>query len=413
MSSFTQSVIPPSINAASTQVYSDAKVNDLSATTNIDDKNKTDFRTIITNSMDELQKERKAKENGDLSSSSDAEFLEKLADKSKEKRTPKNELGKDDFLKLFVTQLQHQDPMNPDKGDELAAKLAQFNSLEQMMNMNKGIDKMIAAQGSERNTQMINYIGKEVTVDGGRVQLKGGQVTSSEFNTEVPIAASTLEVRDGAGILVSQVDLGPMDSGTHPLTWDGKSHDGHPAGDGVYTYSVNARNMDVENIPINLSSKARINGVDIKSKDGALFSDFGRVTFDQIRSVGKIGYDSVETPKAAAAAAPAGANILPGTPLPGEVNLPLNPEKPKNNATPVAENLDKLQAQGKLNLKQPGPAEGKSATAQIQAKEAAKAVEQRAGAVANPVDLKKSIDPQPTPSAKLMETEKSPAATAS
>ncbi|RYZ52365.1 MAG: flagellar hook assembly protein FlgD, partial [Proteobacteria bacterium] len=246
MSSLTQAITPPVQASTATQVFSDAKVEDQTAKNSVEAKtqNKTDFRTLINNSIDEVKKERKAKENGDLSSTSDAEFLEKLADKSKEKRQPKNELGKDDFLKLFVTQLQNQDPMNPDDGTEMAAKLAQFNGLEQMMNVNKGIEKLIAAGGTDRNMQMINYIGKEVTVDGGRVRLQNGEATKTEFKTEVPIASATLEVRDGAGILVNQVDLGPMEAGDHQLKWDGKTHDGRQLNEGVFTYSVNARNPD-------------------------------------------------------------------------------------------------------------------------------------------------------------------------
>ena len=50
---------------------------------------------------------------------------------------PNASLGKDDFLKLFVAQMQHQDPMNPTDNSEFMAQMAQFSSLEQMSNMAK------------------------------------------------------------------------------------------------------------------------------------------------------------------------------------------------------------------------------------------------------------------------------------
>ncbi len=406
MSTITQAITPPVAGPAAVQTFSDAKVEDITGKTTVDSKEKTDFRTLINNSIDEVKKERKAKENGDLTASSDAEFLAKLADQSAEKRKPKNELGKDDFLKLFVTQLQNQDPMNPDDGTEMAAKLAQFNGLEQMMNVNKGIEKLIAAQGTERNMQMMDYIGKEVTIDGGRVRLHDGVATATEFSTETPLAATTLEVRDGNGILVNQVDLGPMDTGTHALTWDGKTHDGRQLNEGIFTYSITARNMDGQNIPISLSSKAKINGVDIKSTDGALYSDFGKVTFDQIRSVGKVGYDSIETPKFIAPTASAGAKA--GA-LSGEISVPVpgaeNLGKIKSNSDASAA-LDKLQAQGKLELKKPGTDAAAAAKATAaKARAASETVKNRAGASAAPADeANKSIDPQPLPSAKLIES---------
>lgn len=328
MSSIQSRINPPTPVAGKAD-FSAAKVDDPTQTVTNKNVNKTDFKSLITNSMDEVKKERKARENGDLSATSEEEFLEKLAEQTKEKRVPKNELGKDDFLKLFVTQLQNQDPLNPDDGTEMAAKLAQFNGLEQMMNVNKSLEKMLTEQNSARNLQLVNYVGREVTVDGGRARLKDGVSSKSEFALEMPANGTTLEVRDGAGKIVAQVDLGPKDAGSHALNWDGKNGAGKTLPDGIYTYSIAARNGEGKDLPVTMTAKVRVTGIDVKSADGGLFTDFGKITFDQIRSVGKPGFEE-EATSLGSTAAPKAPSAAP------------NP--------PVTEDLDRLKLEGKLNL---------------------------------------------------------------
>ncbi len=54
-------------------------------------------------------------------------------------------VGKDQFLKLLVAQLQNQDPLNPLQGDAFVAQLATFSSLEQLVSINSGIQKLVGA----------------------------------------------------------------------------------------------------------------------------------------------------------------------------------------------------------------------------------------------------------------------------
>ena len=58
------------------------------------------------------------------------------------------------------------------------------------------------------------------------------------------------------------------------------------ASDGKYTVAVNAKNINNDSIPVTLKTTARVTGINIKSDDGALFTEMGEVGFDQISSVG-------------------------------------------------------------------------------------------------------------------------------
>lgn len=79
------------------------------------------------------------------------------------KRTPKSELGKDDFLKLLTQQLKNQDPMNPMDDMQFISQMSEFSSLEQMVNMNKSLDSFIKTFSANSQTQAMMFLGTTVT----------------------------------------------------------------------------------------------------------------------------------------------------------------------------------------------------------------------------------------------------------
>ena len=77
----------------------------------------------------------------------------------------KKTLGKDDFLRLFTSQLKYQDPLKPLESTEFTSQLAQFSSLEQLFNINNNIDRMVTFQQSLNNGIAMSLIGKTVTTE--------------------------------------------------------------------------------------------------------------------------------------------------------------------------------------------------------------------------------------------------------
>lgn len=96
-------------------------------------------------------------------------------------RIPKQELGKDDFLQLLIAQLTHQDPTEPVKDTEFIAQMAQFSSLEQMMNMTKNLDLMNQTLSS---ADAVSAVGKKVDIETGGEVLTG--VVTAVKRGEVP-----------------------------------------------------------------------------------------------------------------------------------------------------------------------------------------------------------------------------------
>lgn len=79
------------------------------------------------------------------------------------KTTGNSSLGKDEFLKILMTQLQNQDPTSPMDDKEFIAQMAQFSSLEQMSNMATAIDNLTSMQQQSQLIEFNSFVGKTVT----------------------------------------------------------------------------------------------------------------------------------------------------------------------------------------------------------------------------------------------------------
>ncbi|MCK8823548.1 flagellar hook capping FlgD N-terminal domain-containing protein [Fuchsiella alkaliacetigena] len=93
-----------------------------------------------------------------------------------------SELGKDDFLKLLVTQMQYQDPLEPMDNKEFIAQTAQFTSLEQMTNMNESMNKFLEMQELsqlggliDRKATVLSSDGEEITGVVERIKMDDGE----------------------------------------------------------------------------------------------------------------------------------------------------------------------------------------------------------------------------------------------
>lgn len=82
-------------------------------------------------------------------------------------------LGKDDFLKLLITQLSNQDPLQPLDDREFIAQMAQFSTLEQMQNLNANMDviKATAFIGKTVDTGNITGVVDSISIVGSNVYL--------------------------------------------------------------------------------------------------------------------------------------------------------------------------------------------------------------------------------------------------
>ncbi len=130
-------------------------------------------------------------------------------------------LGKEDFLLLLVTQLQHQDPLDPLKADDFASQLAEFTAMEQQLRTNE----LLEAQGvrdadrllQTRESLAVGLIGRTVATDGDSFSWTGASDTLSvPVSADGPSAFRVLLV-DGAGEVVHAARAQVQGEGVHML----------------------------------------------------------------------------------------------------------------------------------------------------------------------------------------------------
>lgn len=128
---------------------------------------------------------------------------------AKTKQTGSNILGKDDFLKILITQLQNQDPTSPMQDREFIAQMASFSSLEQMTNMNQTMQQFLTFQTEASLLQQSQMIGKQVTYESETVDEEGENVLEEKEGTVKAVlfekGSVMLEMSDGSKITSFQV----------------------------------------------------------------------------------------------------------------------------------------------------------------------------------------------------------------
>ncbi len=148
----------------------------------------------------------------------------------------------DRFLKLLTAQLKNQDPLEPMDNSQVTSQMAQLSTVTGIQDLNKtmaGISDSFASADLLRATSLI---GRSVVVEGDRLAVNKDSDTLASFDLGKSVGSATLEVKDAAGRVIYQEDLGPRGAGRHQIVWDGKDMNGDKLPEGLYKFSVTGIN---------------------------------------------------------------------------------------------------------------------------------------------------------------------------
>lgn len=144
----------------------------------------------------------------------------------------------DRFMKLLITQMKNQDPLNPMDNAQVTSQMAQLSTVTGIEKLNVSMSSMQSSYQASQTMQATSLIGHGVLVPGSSATLADGKAV---LGIELPAAADkvTVTIRDGAGKAIHKIELGQQAAGTLPLAWDGKT-DGGAAANGQYSFDVTA-----------------------------------------------------------------------------------------------------------------------------------------------------------------------------
>lgn len=180
-----------------------------------------------------------------------------------------------DFLKLLMTQLQNQDPTSPMDTNAFTSQLVQYASVEQQINANSNLTKLIQATQSNTLLQSSSLVGKQVDVSSDHLALQSGSA-ALHFDTAKPETVN-IGVYSDSGTKLLQTTVRTQ-AGANDWTWDGRDSEGNQLPDGSYKVAV----VDPAGAAISTTVTGRVTGMQ-RSSDavtvslGSLQADVGAI----------------------------------------------------------------------------------------------------------------------------------------
>jgi flagellar basal-body rod modification protein FlgD len=193
-----------------------------------------------------------------------------------------DELGREDFLRMLIAQLENQDPLNPQDAAEFSAQLAQFSSLEQLIGMRASVEDLAAAQGSSTALAAAGLIGRHVLAETTDFEIPASGDAPAMY-IEVPEGAEVrgVDVVDRNGRVVARAESASgFGAGRHQIPLDQFSPALAPG-----TYSVRVQQVAGEGPLATALFEARVTGASVSGDVPVLLLGEAIVPLSGVREV--------------------------------------------------------------------------------------------------------------------------------
>lgn len=172
-----------------------------------------------------------------------------------------SKMGKDEFVKLLMAQLSHQDPTSPMDSEAFVAQLAQFANVELAQAANQQLESLVMAQAASNQMSAASLVGRDVLFNAATVSLKEGVDVPLHGHLSGPATKVTAVIKDSTGKIVRTLELGAQPAGDLEQAWDGRDDAGVRLPTGDYKIQLTAADKDGKSVAIDSRVRGRVTGV--------------------------------------------------------------------------------------------------------------------------------------------------------
>ena len=192
--------------------------------------------------------------------------------------------SQDRFLKLLVTQMKNQDPLNPMDNAQVTSQMAQLSTVSGIDKLNSTLQALSSSMIASQSMQAASMIGHVVMVPGNKIELVNGQSVAALDLTQ-PADSVSVEITDASGNVVRNMNLGSQSTGNVAVQWDGLNNLGQPVADGSYKLSAKAVLGGVES-SVGTMSYGLVNSV-MQGTQGATLNveKIGEVSLSSVKQI--------------------------------------------------------------------------------------------------------------------------------
>ncbi|GAB6386972.1 flagellar hook assembly protein FlgD [Stutzerimonas marianensis] len=207
----------------------------------------------------------------------------------KDREVKSNDLGKNEFLELLVTQLNNQNPLEPQENGEFIAQLAQFSTVEGVEKLNSSVETMLSGYQSSQALQASSLVGRKVIVPTDKAVVDTSETFKASLVLPTTSSNVSVNVYDSAGTVVNRINMGQQEAGNVSFMWDGKDSSGKTLPPGTYRFEAQATYQG-ETKGLYTLLPANVDSVTLGQNGGELMLNLagvGSIALSQVQVIGQ------------------------------------------------------------------------------------------------------------------------------